>query len=90
MKTINGGRVDSLSVLTEFQGQVLLDKIRVDCMSFPVRPYVPPPLQCYKCQRYGHIAKVCNGKQRCAKYRGENKFEDCGENTQAKCCNCVL
>lgn len=50
-------------------------------MSFPIRPNVPPLLQCYKCQGYEHIAVVCKGKQRCA---GDDKFEDCGDNVQIK------
>lgn len=57
-------------------------------MSFPVRPYVPPPLRCYKCQRYGHIAVTCKGKQRCAKCGEDHRFEECGVNVQPKCCNC--
>lgn len=25
-------------------------------MCFIVRPYIRPPLRCYKCQQYGHLA----------------------------------
>ena len=88
LRTVNGEKVESLSVLLEFQDLVLPDQIKIGCMSFPVRLYVPPPLQCYKCQRYRHIAMACKGKQRCAKCGGEHRFEDCGDNVQVKCCNC--
>ena len=88
LRTVNGEKVESLSVLLEFQDLVLPDEIKIGYMSFPVRPYVPPPLRCYKCQRYGHIAMACKGKQRCAKCGGEHRFEDCGNNVQAKFCNC--
>lgn len=88
LKTINGKRVDSLSVLLEFQELVLPDRVKIGCMSFPVRPYIPPPLRCYRCQRYGHIAAVCRGKQRCPKCGGEHRVEDCRDNVQGKCCNC--
>lgn len=57
-------------------------------MSFVVRLYIPPPLRCYRCQRYGHIAAVCKGKQRCPKCGGDHRFENCEENAQDKCCNC--
>lgn len=30
-----------------------------------VRTYIPPPLQCYVCQRYGHGSKVCESEARC-------------------------
>lgn len=43
---------------------------------------------CYKCQRYGHNAAVFKGKQRCPKCRGENRFEECGDDVQDKCSNC--
>lgn len=46
LKTINGERVSSLSVLLEFQEAVLPDRVKIGCMSFPVRPYVPPPFRC--------------------------------------------
>ena len=88
LRRVNCEKVERLSVLLEFQDLVLPDKIKIGYMSFPVRPYVPPPLWCYKCQRYGHIAMACKGTQRCAKCGGEHRFEDCGDNVQAKCCNC--
>ena len=87
-KTINGERVDSMSVLLEFQDLVLPEKVKIGCMSFPVRLYTPPPLRCYKCQRYGHIAAACKGKQRCLKCGGEHRVEECKAEGQDKCCNC--
>lgn len=88
LRTINGKRVDSLSVLLEFRESLIPERVRVGCMSFPVRPYIQPPLCCCKCQRYGHIAAVCKGKQRCPKCGGEHRVEECKDNVQDKCCNC--
>lgn len=58
LRTVEGKRVESLSVLLEFQQSELPEKVRIGCMSFPVRPCIPPPLRCYKCQRYGHSSGV--------------------------------
>lgn len=88
LQTVNGERVSSLSVLLEFEGTVLPDRVKIGCMSFPVRVFVPPPLRCYKWQRYGHIAVVCKGKQKCPKCGGEHRFEECGDNVLDKCSNC--
>ncbi|XP_035985059.1 uncharacterized protein LOC118558667 [Fundulus heteroclitus] len=88
MRTVNDERVESLSLLLEFQESVLPEKVKIGCMIFPVRPYIPPPLRCYKCQRYGHIAVACKGKQRCPKCGDEHRVEDCKEKVQDKCCNC--
>lgn len=58
-------------------------------MSLLVRPYIPPPLCCYRRQRYGHIAVVCKGKQRCPNCGGDHRIENCGESAQDKSCKCV-
>ncbi|GBM95411.1 hypothetical protein AVEN_79319-1 [Araneus ventricosus] len=33
----------------------------------PVRPYVPDPLRCYKCQKFGHSVQSYRGNQTCAR-----------------------
>lgn len=83
----NGERVDSTSVLLEFKGKEKPDKIMIGYLSFSVRNYIPPPMRCYKCQRYGHTAKICNGKQRCGRCGGEHSYGECGEKP-IRCCNC--
>lgn len=72
----NGEKVDSPSVLPEFQGNNLPERVMLGYMSFSVRVYVPPPLRCYKCQRFGHIASVCKGV-RCGRCRGEHVYDEC-------------
>lgn len=57
-------------------------------MCYDVRPYVPPPLRCFKCQRFGHVAAVCKGKQRCGRCGGEHEYGRCDEGAKLKCCNC--
>ena len=56
-------------------------------MCFSVREYVPPPMRCYKCQRYGHIATFCKGKQRFVKCGGDHEYDKC-ESDVKKCSNC--
>lgn len=41
-------------------------------------------MRCFKCQEFGHIAKVCKGKRRCA--RCNHKYGRC--EVQPKCCHC--
>lgn len=59
MYSKNGTKQESLSVLLQFREEVLPARVKVGFMSFYVRPYVPPPLRCFKCQRFGHVAAVC-------------------------------
>ncbi|GFN91188.1 RNA-directed DNA polymerase from mobile element jockey [Plakobranchus ocellatus] len=35
-------------------------RIRAGYLTLDVRPYVPLPMRCYKCQRYGHGKDRCN------------------------------
>ena len=83
-----GVLTDSLSILLTFDEAKLPDKVFIGYMSFGVRVYVPPPLRCFKCQKYGHIAAVCKGKLRCSKCSGEHEYGKCEENAKLKCSNC--
>lgn len=57
-------------------------------MSYTVREYIPPPLRCFKCQRFSHVASQCRGKLRCAKCGGEHEYNKCEQDAIIKCCNC--
>ncbi|XP_023227366.1 uncharacterized protein LOC111627917 [Centruroides sculpturatus] len=53
----------------------------------PVRPYVPNPLRCFKCQRFGHSQTSCRGKSVCAQCGTED--HDSTECKSIPCCvNC--
>jgi len=88
LKTKRFGDIcDSLSVMLTFEGETLPDKVLVGFMSYSVKLYIPPPLRCYKCQRFGHIAAVCKGKKRCSKCGGEHDYDEC-DKVRNQCCNC--
>ena len=86
--TREGQRCDSLSVLLTFDEDRIPDKVFIGYMSYDVRLYVPPPLRCFKCQKYGHVAAVCKGKQRCGRCAGEHEYGKCERGAKLKCCNC--
>ena len=64
---------NSLSVLIEFEGVCLPSWVGLGYLSFPVRSYVRPPLRCYNCQCFGHVAAVCRGKRRCGRCGGDHE-----------------
>jgi hypothetical protein len=62
----------------------------LNCRLYPAEKYTPQYqlTQCYKCQRFGHKAGFCRGKERCGKCSGENHTtKDC-TNSIPRCVNC--
>lgn len=84
----NKERVDSLSVMLQFDEGTMPKRVYIGYVSYAVRAYVPPPIRCFKCQKYGHVAAVCKGKQRCARCSGNHEYGKCEQGAHLKCCNC--
>lgn len=58
----DGIKQDSESVLLEFVDEILPNKVTLVYMTYNPREYVPKPMRCYNCQRFGHTATTCKGK----------------------------
>ena len=64
-------------------------EIKIGYINEKIETYIPNPLQCYECQKFGHHVSVCNGHTICGK---------CGEqepnhttikcNLNNRCANC--
>ncbi len=53
------------------------------------RVFVPEPLRCYKCQKFGHNQKTCNNDPRCSFCSQNHATKDCRDKeTERKCVNC--
>ena len=65
------------------------EKIKVGYTMERVEQYIPNPLQCYKCQKYGHHEDNCRGCEVCGKCGQQNPdhhINDC--QFPCKCANC--
>ena len=73
----------------KFEGQVLPDKIKIQGQSCELRPFIPKPLQCKMCSKFGHTDKKCRGNPVCAYCSSEDHLTkwNCGT---PKCINCGL
>ena len=81
-------KTESLSILLCFKKE-LPSRVQLGyIMSYSVREHMPPPIRCFKCQRFGHVASQCRGKIRCAKCGGEHEYDKCDKDAVLKCCNC--
>lgn len=89
MKTKRDGVVkDSETVSIEFEEESVPKKVFLGFMSYPVRMFVPKPMRCFNCQRFGHTAKNCKRQKRCARCGGDHDYGLCGSGISPKCCNC--
>ena len=56
-------------------------------MSFRVHEFIPKPIRCYKCQRYGHVATSCRSTLRCSRCGESHEYDEC-QAQDLKCCLC--
>ena len=88
-------KVETEMVKFTYEGP-LPAKIRLGiCGNFRVRPFVPNPTRCYKCQKFGHVATTCRSRApRCRLCAGAHMTEQCqalrnnGRQVEVKCANC--
>ena len=92
MKTRDGQ--ETASILVEIQGPVP-SSIRIGFLgTFQIKDYIPEPMRCFKCQRFGHHKAQCTSEIRCAICSGRHDTDACiqkhkdGQQTTAKCPNC--
>jgi len=74
-------------ILLTFKDSVLPQRVFLGSMAYHVREYIRPPLRCYNCQKFGHVAGSCRGKRKCAKCGGDHIVQNCKAETP-KCSNC--
>ena len=51
-------------------------RVKEGFMSSRVHEFIPKPIRCYKCQRYGHVATSCGSTLRCSRC-GESHEDEC-------------
>lgn len=71
----------------KFSGQNLPQKIKILGQNREIRPYVPKPLQCRNCSKFGHTTKKCRSKPVCA-FCASIDHETVWKHGTPKCVNC--
>lgn len=91
-KKINNELIDTGLIILSFASTSIPDAIKIGYESVKVRAYIPPPLRCNKCFRFGHISAVCRNTKLCINC--SNDFHTNPDNDEMcsndKCCvNCM-
>ncbi|CAN7987843.1 unnamed protein product, partial [Ixodes pacificus] len=77
----------SSAVRVPFAGKDLPHYVHMGYARHPVTLYVARPLQCFRCNRIGHVAAACQKEQTCAKCSGGHESTACDSET-SRCINC--
>lgn len=87
-KKVNGDIKPFQTVSITFLSKYLPDYVYLDLYRFHVHEYNAPLLQCFKCFKFNHGAKICKQTQKCSICAEEHHFSQCTSGNVAKCINC--
>ena len=81
-------RLPAKTVKLFFNKDVLPKKVIIGFKGFSVKVFVPKPIQCYKCQGFGHMANECRNQSKCMHCSGDHDSRQCTITENIKCANC--
>ncbi|GFW28621.1 uncharacterized protein TNCV_2317691 [Trichonephila clavipes] len=74
-------------LILTFNRPKLPTTIKVGYLNCKIRPYIPNPLRCFRCQRFGHSQTSCRGQLTCSRCASAgHSSTDC--TLEPKCINC--
>ncbi|GFX19433.1 uncharacterized protein TNCV_3050911 [Trichonephila clavipes] len=75
-------------LILTFNSPKLPSTIKAGYLNCKIRPYIPNPLRCFKCQRFGHSQTSCRGQLTCSRCTAVGHFStDC--TLEPKCISCL-
>ena len=84
----NGESVPTMVVILDFPpGTELPARVILYHTLYRIKPYIPRPVACNNCQRFGHVAEHCRQDIRCPHCAGPHGHDEC-QAAEKKCANC--
>jgi len=84
----DNARIPSATIILTFNSSVLPKEIKAGYLNVKVDQYIPNPLRCFQCFRFGHPKERCKRTAICAKCGSEEHTDDRQCTKGAKCVNC--
>ena len=83
----NNTKIKTNTLILTFNTPKIPDSLKICYLNIPVSQYVPNPIRCYKCQRFGHVTSKCKHNEVCARCSATGHKDDtCTK--EHKCVNC--
>ncbi|KAG1679379.1 hypothetical protein GQR58_012953 [Nymphon striatum] len=83
----NNKKITTGTIIFTFNTPEPPKSIKAAYLNIKVERYIPNPLRCFKCQKFGHHQTSCKGEAACGKCGGANHSDDGCENASS-CLNC--
>ncbi|GFT33207.1 uncharacterized protein TNCV_4598831 [Trichonephila clavipes] len=83
----DGQVLDTKHLILTFATPDLPQSVKAAYLNCPVRPYIPNPLRCFQCQRFGHSKLTCRGQATCARC-AEVGHDSADFKARENCVNC--
>ena len=84
-------KIDTESIIIEYSQNIEFPlHMYFGYKRITVKQFIPHPVRCFKCQKYGHISKNCRGTTICPICSNNHTFDNCDNKQNVKCCNCGL
>ena len=88
VKDDSGSRRNTNTFIITFKAPSIPKHLRIGYIRVPVSPYIPNPLRCFKCQKFGHGKNACRGRETCATC-GQVGHTSSNCTSEPKCPNCT-
>ena len=83
----NNEMIPTNTLILTFNKPTLPDSVKAGYLNIPVVPYIPNPLRCFNCQKFGHGQNTCRNKQTCARC-GQFDHDSKSCHNDIVCTNC--
>ena len=84
---VDGVLTPTATLILTFKSHSLPETVKAGFIRIKVRPYIPNPLRCFNCQRFGHTSDRCKFDAACPRC-GKDSHNDSQCNPPPSCVNC--